>query len=128
MIEIPESHRDLLQVPVVVLATRGADDFPQVSAVWFVIEGDTIVMSLNTTRQKVKNLRHHPECTLFFIDPASPYRTLEIRARAEIDPNTEGRVTARVNEKYGVDVRQNDGPGETRMAVSFHPIKLNTWG
>ena len=125
---IPESHRDLLQAPVAVLATRGADGYPQVSALWFVLDGDTLALSLNTSRQKTKNLRRDPACTLFLLDPATPYRTLEIRARAELRPDTDGRVAAQVQRKYGADVRRNDRPGETRLAVILHPVKINTWG
>ncbi|HEX6505997.1 MAG TPA: PPOX class F420-dependent oxidoreductase [Chloroflexota bacterium] len=128
MAEFPESHRDLLQTPVGVLATQGADGYPQVSALWFVVDDGTVKLSLNTTRQKMKNLQQHAECTLFLMDPANPYRTMEIRARAEIDPGTSDEVVTRVEQKYGAEVRQNDRPGEQRVAVTLHPIKINTWG
>jgi PPOX class probable F420-dependent enzyme len=128
MTDIPESHLDLLQSPVAVLATQGADGYPQVSALWFVFDGTTLAISLNNTRQKTRNLQRHPECTLFILDPANPYRTLEIRARAEVAPDTEGKAVAQVQEKYGADVRGNDGPGESRVIVTLHPVKINTWG
>lgn len=128
MAQFPESHRDLLQAPVAVLATQGADGYPQVSALWFVFDEGTLKLSLNTSRQKPKNLQRHPECTLFILDPSSPYRTMEIRARAAISPDTDGQIAARVQEKYGVDVRQNDRPGEARVAIVLNPVKINTWG
>ena len=128
MTAFPESHRDLLQAPVAVLATQGADGYPHVSALWFVLDGDSVKLSLNTTRQKTKNLQQHPECTLFILDPANPYRTMEIRARAEVVPDTNASAIALVEEKYGVDVRQNDRPGEGRVVVTLHPVKINTWG
>ena len=56
MATIPDSHRDLLDAPVATLATIGDDGRPQLSAVWFLAEGDTLRMSLNTARQKTKNL------------------------------------------------------------------------
>jgi hypothetical protein len=62
------------------------------------------------------------------MDPANPYHTLEMRARAEIDADSADEAIARVEQKYGVDVRQNDRPGETRVAVTLHPVKVNTWG
>jgi PPOX class probable F420-dependent enzyme len=130
---IPQSHKDLLTAPVAVLATNGADGFPQVSALWFLYDekasGGALQLSLNTTRQKVKNMRERPEVTLFLLDPASPYRTLEIRGRAEINPDTDGAFATKLGEKYGgVDVRANDGPGETRVVVTLHPMKVNVWG
>jgi hypothetical protein len=70
-----------------------------------------------------------PESTLFFIDPANPYRTLEIRARAEIEPDPDYGLADRVGGKYGgADVRTMDQPGETRVAITFVPVKVNTFG
>ena len=131
MPEIPASHRDLLETnQVVVLATVGGGGFPQVSATWFLAEDDgTITLSLNTARQKVRNLRRHAEATLFFFDPANPYRTLEIRARAEVEPDVDYAFADRVGAKYGgADLRTMDQPGEERVVVSFVPIRVNTFG
>jgi PPOX class probable F420-dependent enzyme len=131
MAEIPASHRDLLETnQAVVLATHGADGFPQVTAVWFVVEDDgTVKLSLNTARQKTRNLRRYPEATLFFFDPANPYRTLEIRARAEIEPDPDYAFAERLGAKYGgADLRENDRPDETRVVASFAPGKVNTFG
>lgn len=131
MPEIPASHRDLLETnQAVVLATAGVDGFPQVTAVWFLVENDgTVKLSLNTARQKTKNLLRHPEATLFFFDPANPYRTLEIRARAEIAPDPDYAFAEQVGAKYGgADLRSNDRPGESRVVATFTPIKVNTFG
>jgi PPOX class probable F420-dependent enzyme len=128
---IPDSHRDLLETnQVVVLATNGADGYPQVSAVWFLAEDDgTVRLSLNTTRQKTKNLVSNPDATLFFFDPANPYRTLEIRSRAKVEPDPDYAFADRIGAKYGgADLRQNDGPGASRVVVSFVPVKVNTFG
>jgi PPOX class probable F420-dependent enzyme len=128
---IPESHRDLLQAQVGVLSTIGPDGFPQSTAIWFLAEDDgRVTLSLTTTRQKTRNLRRHPECALLILDPANPYRTLEIRARAEMAPDPDYAVASRVVAKYGspFDPRQIDKPGEGRVAVTLRPIKVNVWG
>ena len=128
---IPASHHDLLDTnQVAILATAGPDGVPQVTASWFLAEEDgTVRMSLNTARQKVKNLMRRPESTLFFMDPANPYRTLEIRARAEIEPDPDYVFADQVGAKYGgADVRSMDQPGETRVAITFVPVKVNTFG
>jgi PPOX class probable F420-dependent enzyme len=128
---IPESHRDLLDNnQVAIVATVGPDGVPQVTASWFLAEKDgTVRMSLNTARQKVKNLMRRPESTLFFMDSANPYRTLEIRARAEIEADPDYVFADRVGAKYGgADVRTMDQPGETRVVVTFVPVKVNTFG
>ena len=128
--QIPESHRDLLEsCQIVALCTVGTDGFPQVTAVWFALDADGLpVMALNTTRQKVRNLERHPECSLLFVDPASPYRTLEIRARADIRPDPNREIADLVGEKYNADLLTMDKRGESRVAVRFTPVKVNTYG
>ena len=119
---IPESHRDLLDSPVATLATIGRDGRPQVSAVWFLAEGDTVVLSLKQALHKTRNLERNGACSLFILDLANPYRYLELRGDAEIvpDPTTRWRTGWA---KYGVDLRTLDQPGETRIAVTVRPIR-----
>jgi PPOX class probable F420-dependent enzyme len=130
MTTIPASHQDLLQADVAILATIGPDGYPQVTALWFLFDDDgTIKLSLNTTRQKVKNLQVHPECAFFILDTKNPYRTVEVRARAEIMPDVEYTFAKKLAAKYGgADLSTNDRPGETRVVVSLQPIRVNTWG
>jgi PPOX class probable F420-dependent enzyme len=130
MTTFPESHQDLLKAEVAILATIGHDGYPQVTALWFLFDNDaTIKLSLNTTRQKVKNLQAHPECTFFILDTANPYRTLEVRAQAQIAPDLDYAFARKLGAKYGgVDLSKNDRPGETRVVVSLQPVKMNTWG
>ena len=108
---IPGSHADLLAAGVGMLATQGHDGFPQVTALWFLYDDDGLVkLSLNTTRQKTKNLGRHAECTFFVLDPANPYRTLEIRAHAEIAPDADYVFAQKLGAKYGgADLRAMDG-------------------
>src|SRR5690348_11819671 len=130
MTPFPESHQDLLKADVAILATIGPDAYPQVTALWFLFDEDaTIKLSLNSSRQKVKNLQAHPECTFFVLDPANPYRTLEVRARAQITPDPDYAFAEKVGAKYGgAQFWTNDRPGETRVVVSLEPVKVNTWG
>ena len=127
---IPPSHRALLDAPVGVLATIGPDGFPQVTALWFLYdEAEGVVrFSLNTTRQKTRNLRAHPEVAFLVIDPANPYRTIELRGRAELQPDDAYAFADRVGNKYGADLRQMDRPGEQRVVVTLRPLKVNTYG
>jgi PPOX class probable F420-dependent enzyme len=127
---IPASHRALLDAPVGVLATIGPDGFPQVTALWFLYDetDGAVRFSLNTTRQKTKNLRARPEASFLVLDPATPYRTLEIRGRAELQPDDDYAFADRVGKKYGADLRQIDKPGERRVVVTLRPAKVNTWG
>lgn len=125
----PESHQDLLKTDIAILATIGRTGYPQVTAVWFLLDDDGYLkLSLNTTRQKVKNLRAHPECTLFILDRTNLGRTLEVRANAEILPDDNYAFADKIGAKYGADVRQMDRPGESRVVAILRPVKVNTNG
>lgn len=129
MISIPASHIDLLEkCQTIKLATNGADGYPQVTAMWFLNDHGTIRASLNTSRQKAKNLLKNPKVTVFLDDPVSPYRTLEIRANAIIEPDPEYQFAGRVGTKYGANLRDLDKPGESRIIVTFEPVKINIHG
>jgi PPOX class probable F420-dependent enzyme len=124
MTTIPDSHRDLLNGQVAVLGTIGASGRPQLSGVWFLAEGDTVRISLNTVRQKVKNLQANPKVSLLiFGDP--PYRYIELRGDAEITPDDDYEFADKVGAKYGADLRAHDQPGHTRYVVTIRPTRVN---
>ncbi|MBO0776301.1 MAG: PPOX class F420-dependent oxidoreductase [Actinobacteria bacterium] len=126
MAGIPDSHRDLLDAQFATLATIGPDSRPQLSEIWFLADGDTIALSLNTSRQKLKNLRRNPACTLFILDLAIPYRYLEIRGDADITPDDDYVFAGKLGAKYGgADLRSHDNPGESRVVVTITPARVN---
>jgi PPOX class probable F420-dependent enzyme len=116
---IPASHRDLLDAQVATLATVGANGRPQQSVVWFLAEGGTIRFSLASSRQKTVNLQRHPACSLLIGDPEVSQRYLEVRGNAEIETDTDYVFAGKVGAKYNADLRQYDGPGETRVVVTL---------
>jgi PPOX class probable F420-dependent enzyme len=122
---IPDSHRDLLDLPVATFATVGPEGRPQLSEVWFLAEDGELKLSLNTSRQKVRNLQQQPACTLFLLDLANPYRYLEVRGDAELAPDDDYAFADRLGAKYGADLRANDKPGEGRVVVTIKPSRVN---
>jgi PPOX class probable F420-dependent enzyme len=127
--EIPESHKDLLSAQVGVLGTVGASGRPQLSATWFLAEGETVKISLNTTRQKVKNLQANPKASFMIIDPANPYKYVELRGDAEVTPDADYAFADKIGAKYGgADLRERDKPGEGRVVVAIKPARIVTWG
>jgi PPOX class probable F420-dependent enzyme len=125
MPEIPASHRDLLDGQFATLATVGPDGRPQLSEVWFLAENDTIALSLNTARQKTRNLRANPAANVFLLDLAVPYRYLEIRGDAEITPDDDYSFASKVGAKYDADLRVHDQPGQSRVKVVIRPVRVN---
>jgi PPOX class probable F420-dependent enzyme len=125
MTSIPESHQDLLDTQVATLSTIGRDGRPQVTAIWFLHDDGEIKISLNDSRQKVKNLRRDPHCTLFIMDPESDYRYLEIRGDAHVDPDPDYVFADKVGKKYDSDLRTRDQPGQSRVVVTLEPTRVN---
>ena len=123
--EIPDSHKDLLSAQVGVLGTIGASGRPQLSATWFLAEGETVKISLNTTRQKVKNLQADPKVSFLISDPGNPYKYVELRGDAEITPDDDYAFADKVGAKYGgADLSEHDAPGETRVVVTIRPSNV----
>jgi PPOX class probable F420-dependent enzyme len=123
---IPASFRDLFDAPLATLATVGRDGWPQLSTVWFLGDDDGLHVSLNTSRQKVKNLRANPKVTLHIQDPANPARYLEVRGDAQLDPDGDYAQADRVGAKYGgIDLRHMDKPGESRVWLTIRPTRVN---
>ena len=122
---IPASHRDLLEARVATFATVGTDGYPQLSEVWFLAEDDVIRLSLNSDRQKTKNILRHPACTLFILDLAKTYRYLELRADALVEPDDDYRFADKLGAKYDSDLRVHDQPGQSRFVVTLNPHKVN---
>jgi PPOX class probable F420-dependent enzyme len=127
--EIPDSHKGLLGAQVGVLGTIGASGRPQLSATWFLAEGDTVKISLNTARQKVKNLQADPKVSFLIFDPDSPYKYVELRGDAEITADDDYAFANELGAKYGgANLRERDNPGETRVVVTIKPARVIAWG
>ena len=125
MSAIPSSHQDLLNGQFATLGTVGPDGRPQMSEVWFLADGDTVKISLNTSRQKTRNLLANPGVSLLLLDLAVPYRYLEIRGDAEITPDDDYSFADRFGAKYQADLRAHDGPSDRRVVVTIRPTRVN---
>jgi len=124
MTDFPESHRDLLDAQVASLATIGRDGFPQVTEIWFLLDDDELKLSLNDSRLKTRNLQRNPKCSLLLLDVQNPYRYLEVRGTARIEPDGDYEFAGRLGAKYGADLKVHDRPGESRVVVTIEPANL----
>lgn len=127
MTTFPDSHLDLLEAQIGQLATVGRDGYPQLTSTWFVFDEGAIRISLNVTRVKTKNLVRNPKVNLLIPDPQNPFRYLAVRADAEVSPDADGSLVAKVNAKYNANVLDNDKPGEERIAVTLKPVSVFAW-
>ena len=125
MTSFPESHRDLLDGQVASLATIDDEGLPQLSEVWFLLADGELRISLNSSRHKTRNLIERPACSLLLLDLANPYRYLEVRGRARIEPDDDYVFARQVGAKYGADLKVHDQPGDRRVVATIEPAKVH---
>jgi PPOX class probable F420-dependent enzyme len=121
MPDIPETHHDLLNAPFATIATVGASGRPQLTTTYFLASADgTVQLSVNATRQKLKNMIANPKVALHIQDTAEYVRYLELRGDATVEPDDDYVFADRLGAKYGgVDLRNMDRPGESRAVVTI---------
>jgi len=124
--QVPQSHRDLLQTPLTAtLSTIDAKGRPQSTAVWYFVDDDgQLKGSITSDRQKFKNLRGNPNCVLFVIDPQNPYRTLEVRAEAELTADPDKTTVRKFAKVYNVDESMLVQENEDRYTVTYRPRRV----
>ncbi len=123
---IPESHKDLSVVPLTAtLTTVDSNGRPQSTAVWYFVDDDGQLKGSTTSdRQKYKNLVGNPNCVLFIIDPQNPFRTLELRAEAELVPDTDKATVRKFARVYGVDEAMLVNEAEQRYTFTYKPRRV----
>jgi PPOX class probable F420-dependent enzyme len=124
MTNFPDSHHDLLDAQVASLATIRGDGFPHMTEVWFLHDQGELKLSLNAARLKTRNLMKRPQCSLLLLDLQNPYRYLEVRGNARIEPDDDYALARRVGAKYDADLRAHDQPGESRVIVTVEPVNV----
>lgn len=128
---IPETYADLLQSTALAhVATIGPDGEPQVNPVWFGWDGQYLTFSQTTTRQKYKNVQREARIALSIVDPANPYRYLEIRGTvARIDPDPEKAFIDSMAQKYlGQEKYPWNQPGDERVVIVVEPTHTTQMG
>ncbi|HLI16536.1 MAG TPA: PPOX class F420-dependent oxidoreductase [Acidimicrobiales bacterium] len=120
---VPDSHADLLGATVIAhLATVGPSGEPHSTPVWFDWDGRRVAFSTTTRRQKYRNVRRNPAVAVSIVDPANPYRYLELRGRATISDDPGNAFIDAMARKYlGEDAYPFDQPGDERVVISFVP-------
>jgi PPOX class probable F420-dependent enzyme len=131
MATIPEQFKDLFQkVAFANLATLMPDGRPQVTPVWFDLDGSNIRINTAKGRVKDKNMRRNKNVALAISDPDNPYRHLAIQG--EIVDITEQGADAHIDalaKKYlGKDKYPFRQPGEVRVIYKIRPDRIAQMG
>ena len=128
---IPEQYHDLLASTALAhIATIGPNGEPQVTPVWFGWDGEHVLFSQTTTRQKYRNVQREPRISLSIVDPANPLRYLEIRGRVvEVRPDPDKAFIDQMAAKYmGVETYPWNQPGDERVVVVIEPERTTRMG
>jgi len=84
-IAIPDSHRDLLEKPVIViLATITSEGKPHAVPIWRKFDGQHIFMAIDHGSRKHKNILSNANVSVLALDAQNPYRYLTANGVAEV--------------------------------------------
>jgi PPOX class probable F420-dependent enzyme len=79
---IPDKYKDLFnKVAFAHLATLMPDGRPQVTPVWFDLDGSYIRVNSAKGRVKDRNMRRNNKVALSIADPDNPYRHLAVQGK-----------------------------------------------
>ncbi len=129
--QIPASHADLLERPVVVtLVTLMPDQQPQATPIWISYDGELLWVNTARGRQKDLNMTQRPKVTVLAVDPQNPYRYLEVRG--EVVAVTEEGAVDHINSLSAKYRNQPDyyagNPSmrgkETRVIFKVRPVRV----
>lgn len=126
---VPESHRHLLtdaKRAYAYLATILPDGSPQVTPVWFDVEGG--VFRINTVRGRVKdrNMTARPRVALLIHDPDDPFRYVMVRGEV-VEAREDGAAEHidRLSKKYLGTPFPWFRPGDVRVTYSIRPTRVS---
>lgn len=127
---VPKTHEGILQsTTLAIVSTLGPKGEPQTSPVWFGWDGNVLRFSHTKARQKYRNLKRDPRIAVTLVDPANPYRYIEIRGTATIEDDPTKAYIDVMSKKYtGNEHYQGNQPGDERVIITVKPEHINTMG
>src|SRR5258706_14536851 len=81
------------------VATLNPDGAPQSSVVWVLRDGDAVLFSTTSTKQKARNLRRDPRISVTGFDKDNPYYSFEIRGSAALVEDRDRHLPRRLPQK-----------------------------
>lgn len=131
MSSIPESHRDLLERPIIAsLATVQPDGQPQVTPVWADIHNGCVRINTAAGRQKHKNLLDRRQATVMVVDPENDQRYIEVRGEvADVSEQTGDAVIDKLaNDYLGTETYPYRTATEQRVTFLIRPTRVLVGG
>ena len=82
-----EQRKFAAEVNVAVLATVDGKGRPHATPIWYMLDGDEIVLSVGRGGQKHRNVERNAEVTLVIDSRKVPYFALMVAGQVEIEPS-----------------------------------------
>ena len=125
---IPAHVHDILtDKPIGHLATVRADGHISVNPVALVFEDGVVRVSTVKSRVKYRNLLRDPRITISVPHRNNPNRYVEIRGRAILEDDPEGRFVNHIAKLYlGADEYPFDKPGDQRATITIIAEQVST--
>jgi len=131
MSDIPIPYHDLLadSTPALLyLATLMPNGSPQVTPVWFSMDGEDILVNSIPQRVKHRNMVERPQVACLIADPADAGRYIHVRGRVV-------EVTEQGADEHVLDLalkyngrREFDFSGQTRVMYRIRPESVSVHG
>ena len=106
------------------VATLNPDGGPQTSVVWIKREGDTALFTINTRRQKWRNLTRDPRVSLPIFACDDPYASVEIRGIAELVEDPTRSLSMELSHKYLDEDPPPEPDDVRRLIIRIVPTKV----
>ena len=81
-----EQKKFVSEVNVAVLASVDGKGRPHATPIWYMLDGEEIVLSVGRGGQKHRNLERNPDVTLVIDSRKLPYYAVMVAGRVEIGP------------------------------------------
>src|SRR2546422_11131416 len=99
--QLPENVKKFLEKPnFAALATVSPKGRPQVTPVWFMLDGEEILMDTSQGRGKLRNLEANPYAAIAVVDKDNPYLYVQIPGKGALDFEHGPRGIDRLSMRY----------------------------
>jgi PPOX class probable F420-dependent enzyme len=123
----PEDLDDLLERPLLaVLATRTSRDEVLLSPLWHEWRGGGFNLFTGQDDVKVRHIRRDPRVSIVVCEHEPPYRGIEVRGEARIEPG-DPTVGRRIAARYIGDDDADAWVGPNDAIIRIEPGLLRAW-
>ena len=107
------------------VATVNPDGGPQASVVWFRRDGDSVLFSITSDKQKARNLARDPRVAVTIFDLENPYDSVEIRGHAELVEDAGKELPKQLSHRYLDEDPPPEPDDVVRLVARVIPEKVH---